>query len=153
MGVEFSSENQPKERKPRGRSKQTLILEAIKERALLDTNKDSSKDDVEKAVFGFLAESAFNPTPETAVVSNTALNHIMKKGWSDMKPVMPPVEFDLKETDPSKQANEILIAVSDGVMPADVATSLINSLASILKIREVTELEDRIKSIEGSLDE
>lgn len=139
---------------PRGRNKKTLILEAIRDRALLNVSSEASNDDVEKAVFGFLAESAFNPTEDTAAVSNTCLNQLMKKGWSDLKPTMPMAEFELEQggTELDK-ANQILKAVADGIIAPDVANMLINSIASMLKISEVTELEDRIKQLEALQDD
>lgn len=146
----FSEGNQPARR--RGRGKQALILEAIKEKALLGLSKDSSNDDAEKAVFSFLAESAFNPTADTAVVSNTSLNHIMKKGWPDIKPVMPSVEFTLNSKDPHGQAMEIIKAVSDGTLAPDVANTLITSLSSMLKIEEMTELKDKVDELQKAME-
>ena len=132
----------------RGKSKRSLILDALRENALLELDTDASREDAEKAVFAFIANAAFNPTKDTAVVANTCLNHIMSKGWANLKPVMPSVEFTLNETDPSKQAAEILKAVASGEISPDVAHMLITSISSILKIKEVTELEDRIKALE-----
>jgi ethanolamine utilization cobalamin adenosyltransferase len=143
-----------KEMKPRGRSKRTLILEAIKEKALLEMDSDSSNEDAEKAVFGFMAEAAFNPTQDTAAVSNTCLSQLMKKGWSDLKPVMPCEEFTLNKGDSlHNQAADLLIAVSEGKIAPDVASTLITSISSMLKIKEVTDLEDRIKALEAMQDE
>lgn len=145
----FSSTNQPK---GRGKSKQTLIIEAIKEKALLGLDENSSKEDAEKAVFGFLAESAFQPTPDTAVISSTCLSTLMKKGWPDMKPVMPTVEFELTGVNPTEKANEVLKAIADGVIPADIAKILVDVIKSSIEIEKITELMDRIANIEKMLE-
>ena len=141
-----------KEMPSRGKGSKTLILESIKERALLELGEGSTKQDAEKAVFGFLAEAAFNPTPDTAVVSNTSLSMLMKKGWPDVKATMPLCEFDFDpKGTPVDKATDILNAVSNGELPADMGLSLISAMASVLKIEEVTELKDRLDKIEEAL--
>ena len=136
---------------PRGKAQQTLILDAIKDKALLGVSKDASKDDIRKAVFGYLAEAAFNPTEENAMVSNTALSTIMKKGWPDLKAIDPVVEFELDTNlTPDKQASQIMKAIADGVLSPSVGVSLITAMAAVLKIAEVTELEERIKALESN---
>lgn len=141
-----------KEMPSRGKGSKTLILESIKERALLELGEGSTKQDAEKAVFGFLAEAAFNPTPDTAVVSNTSLSMLMKKGWPDVKATMPLCEFDFDpKGTPVDKATDILSAVSNGELPADMGLSLISAMASVLKIEEVTELKDRLDKIEEAI--
>lgn len=136
---------------PRGKSKKTLILDAIKERALLGISANSTKDDVEKAVFGFMAEAAFNPTQDTAAVSNTCLNQLMKKGWSDLKAVDPSIEFQLSADTVTGKAYEILDAISQGDIPPSTGVSLINALSSVMKIEEIGDLKDRLEAIEKAL--
>lgn len=134
---------------PRGKAQQTLILEAIKGKALLDLPEDASRDDIRKAVFGYLAEAAFNPTEETAMISNTALNTIMKKGWPDLKAIDPVVEFELDTSlSPDKQASQIMKAIADGVLSPSIGVSLITAMAAVLKIVEITDLEARIELLE-----
>lgn len=138
----------------RGKGKRNLILEAIKERALLGLSDTSTKEDAERAVFGFLAEAAFNPSEDNALVSNTCLNQLMKKGWPDVKPIMPMVEFDLGDSvSHIDKASKILEAVSKGDISPDVANMLISSISSMIKIAEVTDIEERIKRLEGLDDE
>lgn len=136
---------------PRGKSKKTLILDAIKERALLNLTQDASKDDVEKAVFGFMAEAAFNPTADTAAVSNTCLNQLMKKGWADLKAVDPVIEFELKSDTVTGKAYEILDAIANSEIPPSTGVNLINALASVMKIEEIGDIKDRLEAIEKAL--
>lgn len=143
-----------KELKPRGKGKQTIILEAVREAALLGLTGESSKQDAEKAVFRFMAEAAFKPIADTAAMSSFCLGQLMKKGWPDVKSVMPCVEFEFTENAaPSVQASQVMKAASDGLIPPDIANMFISSIASMLKISEVTELEERIKSLEVKLDD
>ena len=141
-----------KEMPSRGKGAKTLILDAMRERAVLELTEDSTKEDAEKAYFGFLAEAAFNPTPDTAVVSNTCLATLSKKGWPDMKATLPLCEFNFNpEGTPTQKATDILNAVSNGEIPADIGLSLISAMASVLKIEEVTEIKERLDKIEEAL--
>lgn len=138
--------------KPRGKSKRSLILDSIIEKGLLEVNTGASREEAEKAVFGFMAESAFNPSPDTAVVSNACLNHLMNKGWASVKPSAECIEYEFNENSkPHEQAAQILKGVSDGVIPPDIGSNMISSIASMLKITEVTELQDRIDALEAAL--
>lgn len=149
-GTTFGKDSQPSNR--RGKGKQTLILEAIKEASVLGLKGESSKDDTEKAVFRFMAEAAFNPTADTAPMSSFCLGQLMKKGWPDVKSVMPCVEFDFDENaEPAVQASQVMKAASDGLIPPDIANTFVSSIASMLKIEEVTELQKRLEAIEESL--
>ena len=137
----------------RGKAKKTLILDAIKERALLEMDSSASNEEVEKAVFGFMAEAAFNPTEDTGVIANNCLTHLMNKGWASIKPSSECVEYEFDENaKPHEQAAQIMRAISDGVIPPDIGSTLVNSIASMLKIAEVTELEDRIAALEDNND-
>ena len=137
------------DRPTRGKAQKTLILEAIRESALLNCGPDTSKEDAEREVFKFLAESAFNPTEETANVSNTALQTLMKKGWPDVKAVAPCVKFDFDaDADKSAQAIQIMNAVSNSEISPDTGVNLINALSSIIKIKEADEFENRLKALE-----
>lgn len=138
--------------KPRGRGKQTLILEAIREAALLGLKGESSREEAEKAVFRFMAEAAFQPTQDTTQMSSFCLGQLMKKGWPDVKSVMPCVEFEFDENaEPNVQASQVMKAASDGLIPPDIANTFVSSIAAMLKIEEVTELQKRLEAIEESL--
>lgn len=144
--------NTRKEMKPRGKSKRSLILDSIIEKGLLEVKQGASRVDAEKAVFGFMADAAFNPTPDTTVVSNACLNHLMNKGWASVKPSAECIEYEFDENSkPHEQASQILKGVSEGVIPPDIGSNMIASIASMLKITEVTELQDRIDALEAAL--
>lgn len=146
----FTTDNQPDpSKKKRGKAQKTLILEAIRDAALLNCDPETSKEDAERKVFEFLAQSAFNPTEETANVSNTALQTLMKKGWPDVKAVAPCVKFDFDaDADKSIQAIQIMNAVSNSEISPDTGVNLINALSSIIKIKEADEFENRLKALE-----
>ena len=143
----------PEKRKdmaPRGKGKQTVILEAIKEEALLGLSEDSTKEESEKALFGFMARTAFNPTEETAAVSNMCLNLLMKKGWPDVKSTMPLVDFEFNPDDkPHEQASQVMKAAADGLIAPDVTSLFVSSIASMMKIQEISDIDERLKTLEG----
>lgn len=141
-----------KEMKPRGKSKKTLILEVIREKSLLELDSKATKEQAEKAVFGFMAEAAFTPTADTAMMANFCLGHLMKKGWPDLKAVMPTVEFDFDENGTAAQkAAQILKAASEGIIPPDVANTFIAAISNTLKIDEMSDLRSDVEEIKAIL--
>lgn len=145
----FSEGMQPDKR--RGKSKRTLILEAIKSESLLTVSPDSSNEDCEKAFFGHILKRAVNPEDQNSAM---LLKTVLDKGWSSVKSSMEPVKFKLdKSKTLDEQANQILIAISDGDLPPDVGVMMINAITNMLKIKEVTDLEERIKALEADEDE
>lgn len=149
--TQFTPDNQPVKR--RGKSPKTLILEAIREKALLECDSDTEKDDVERRVFGFMAEAAFRPTEENSMVSNTCLSTLMKKGWPDMKAESARAEFELKAEDPYGQGVEILKAVSEGKLTVEQGASLITAVGSLLKVKETQEFDERLAALEKATSE
>ena len=111
---------------------------------------DSSKDDCEKAFFGHILARAVNPDDQNGAM---LLKALLDKGWASVKSTMEPVKFNLDKSKPlSDQANEILFAISEGDIPPDVGVLMVNAITNALKIKEITELEDRIKALEENQD-
>lgn len=139
----FTSDNQPK---GRGKSAKTKLWDAIREEALLDC---SEKDDNVKVEARFLAHVVKRAVDSEDNASGTLLKTLMDKHYASVKATMPTVnfEFDPNETH-ANQAAQIMSAVASGDVPPDVASMFVGSIASMLKISEVTDLEDRIKALE-----
>lgn len=138
-----------KDMKPRGRGKRALILEAIKEASLMEATPESSNDDVEKLFFKHIAIQASNPGSDHF---GMCLKILADKGWSSVKPSMDHVEFEFDESaSPSAQAAQVMKAASKGDIAPDVAKMFIDSISSMLKIAEVTELQDRINALEAAM--
>ncbi len=141
-----------KEMAPRGKGTKTLILDAIREKSLLGLNEDATRQEAEQAFFGFVAEAAFNPTEDTAALSTVCLSTLAKKGWPDVKSTLPLVEFELTENGtPLQQSNEIVTAISKGLLPADIGLALISAMSSMLKIEEVTTIKEEMEEIKRKL--
>lgn len=134
---------------PRGRGKRFLVLEAIREANLLNLTKDSSYEETEKAFFGHMAQRAMTPDDPA---SGMLMKELRSIGWASLKPTHELVNFDLdSKLLPHEQANQVMQAAADGQIPPDVANTFITSMAAMLKIEEVTELQKRLEAIEAKL--
>jgi hypothetical protein len=138
-----------KKMKPRGRSKRTIILEAIKEESLLGLSSEASSEEVEKSFFAHIANRAFDIEDQN---SGMCLRLLADKGWSSVKPTMEHVEFDFDENaSPAIQASQVMKAASEGRIAPDIANMFVSSIASMLKIEEVTEIRKELDSIKEML--
>jgi outer membrane protein OmpA-like peptidoglycan-associated protein len=68
------------------------------------------------------------------------------------KPVFQPVTFDLDDSDLSAAARSILRAVAGGTLPADQGKTLLDGLASVAKVIEVTELREMVERLEKQIE-
>ena len=67
------------------------------------------------------------------------------------KQVAPLFEFPFDEKGSHhKQSLQIAKAIANGKLPSDVGNNIITAISSMLKIKEVTDFEDRIKAIENA---
>ena len=148
----FDENKQPEERKPRGKGKKSLMLDAIRDvckdekeffkqvvviglGGWTQPEKEGEDDDVVDPVFQ-------NPNP---MLINMVLNRIEPP----LKAIAPMVEFDFDVTlSPHEKADQILVAISDGKLAPDIGQMIINSIQSMLKIQEVTDIDERLKAIE-----
>ena len=135
--TKFSKDYQPKERKARGKAERTKLLEAFKR-----------EGKTEEGFYQEMVKMAFDGE------DNFARAEVFKRLYPIAKPTLPPCEFNFNPNGtPADKANDILSAISNGELPADVGLALITSMASVMKIEEVTELEERIKALEDATDE
>ena len=138
-----------KELPARGRSKKTLIIEAIKEKALLTVDKDAKASDVEKAWFAELIKKAMNPDDGD---SGLCLRLVTERGWAALKPSSENVEFEFDpNADPHIQAAQVMHAIAEGNIPPDLGLAFVGGIKSMLDIEEVTELKERLEAIEKEL--
>ncbi|CAM0106080.1 hypothetical protein VPH234P9_0060, partial [Vibrio phage 234P9] len=142
--TKFGKDSQPVKR--RGKSQKTIILDAIRENAMLDVAADATNEDVERAFIAHTAERAFNPKDKA---SSMLLGILWNKGWKSIKPTSECVQFEFDEgATPTQQAAQILKAASEGVIPPDIAKIFIEAISTTLRIKEVTELEARLAALE-----
>ena len=134
---------------PRGRSKRTLILEAILESSAIGLPKNATKEQAEKAWFSELLKRALTPDDGD---SGLCLRLLTERGWSSLKPSSDCVQFDFDEDgDFHKQAAQVMKAISLGEVPPDLGLAFVSGIKSMLDIEEVTELKGRLEAIEKEL--
>ena len=134
MGKEtrFSGDNQPNRR--RGKSERTKILESMKR-----------VGKTEEGFYDLLVERAHN------VEDQFSYAELLKRLSPIQKSVMPIYQFELNtKLDHHQQAQQVISAISSGEIPADVGSMLIGSITNMLKIKEVTDFENRLKALEES---
>lgn len=131
---QFSKENQPRNR--RGKSERTKLLEAFER-----------KNKTPEQFYDNMVELAFDSE------DNFARSEVFKRMYPVAKATMPESEWEYPVTGtPLQKADAIYKAISDGDLAPDVGLALISALTNLIKIQEVTDLEDRIKQLEALQD-
>ena len=151
MGVEFTSDNQPEERKPRGQGKKTLMLNAIRE--VCKDEQEFLKQVVSIGLGGVTKISGPDEDEEFEYKQPNPmlLNMVLGRIEPPLKSVTPTFEFDFDpEADLHKQAKQVLDAMAKGKIPSDVGQLFITSISSMLNIQEKTDFEERLKAIEDA---
>ena len=131
----FDKESQPKERKPRGKSERTKILEAMKR-----------KSKTEDEFYDELITRAFNPD------DNFTFKEVLARMSPIPKAVSPVYKFDLpKDAKPHEKADYVLTAIADGDLPSDIGNICIQAIKAMIDIEEYTDLKERIIKLEAVL--
>lgn len=145
---EFGKDNQPKNRKPRGRDKRTLILEALERQGVTE---DGFYDRLVIEALGLCGEDADDS--EARKVNQVAFTELWKRFHPVPKPVAPTVEFDYpKDGTLLEKAQSIELGIAEGIIPPDIGMGLIQTLSNVAKVEEVTEIKDRLERLEELLE-
>jgi hypothetical protein len=132
---EFNSNNQPVNRKVRGKSERSKIIESMKR---------LSKS--ENSFYDMLVTRAYDPN------DTFGASEILKRISPIKRQTMPMIEFDFDdEAHAHIQAAQVMKATSQGLIAPDVANMFISSISSMMKIQEATDMNRRIEEIELSL--
>ena len=130
----FSADRQPARR--RGKEQRTKILEAIKEETKLN----------EKGFYKAVAKKAL--TEGDTLMMKELLTRVAPAA----KPVAPSVQFDFPEDGtPVAQVDAVLRAVAAGKVSPDVGQQLVAMIRGKLDVLEISELADRLASVEKAL--
>jgi hypothetical protein len=122
--------------KGRGKSERTKILDAMKR-----------EGKTENGFYDLLIEKAFSAE------DNFTFNELLKRLSPLPKAVAPMIEFKFPDKAvPHKQAIAVMKAISDGKIPPDMGTLFIASIQSMLKIQEVTDIDERLKKMEEQIE-
>ena len=135
----------------RGRSKKTIIMEALRKEAMSCVPNNASNDDAEDAWFAHLVKKAFDPEDKD---SGLCLRLVTERGWAALKPSSDCVSFEFdKDATPTTQAAQVMDAVSEGHIPPDLGLAFVSGIKSMIDIEASTELKARIEQIEKMLGE
>jgi len=130
----FGKKNQPTKR--RGKSERTKILEAMKR-----------VGKTENGFYDELVNRAHNPE------DNFSYKELLIRLSPIPKAVAPSITFDFDENAPMhEQSSQVLKAISKGDIPPDIGQGIISSIASMIKIKEVTDIDERLKEMEKHLE-
>ena len=154
MGVEFSSENQPEERKPRGKGKKSLMLEAI--RSVCENEQEFLRRVVTVGLGGAEVtgkdddgEDIVEYRPPNPMLINMVLSRIEPP----LKAISSMVNFEFDDkAKPHEQAAQVLKAVADGSIAPDIGHMFVTSISSMLKIQEITDIDERLKKMESEIE-
>lgn len=121
----------------RGKSERTKILDAMKRAG-----------ETEDGFYDLLMTRAFNTD------DNFTFKELLNRMSPIPKAVAPLYEFKFDEkADQHVQAKQVLKAMSDGKIPSDIGAMFINGIQSMIKIQEVTDIDERLKLMEDRVDE
>lgn len=130
----FSKDKQPP--KGRGKSERTKILEAMK-------RANSTEDEFYDSLL----------IRATNVEDNFGFKELLNRLSPIPKSVAPLYEFEFDENaDSHVKASQILKAMADGKIPSDIGAMFINGIQSMLKIKEVTEIDEKLERMEAKIE-
>lgn len=151
----FSKKNQPKKRATRGKAKKSLMLDAIK--SVCKNEKEFLKQVVAIGIGGVTkvgTDEDGKDITEYKAPNTILLNMVINRIEPPLKATSPMIQFKFnKKASPHEQAIQILEAVSKGLIAPDVGQVFINSIQAMLKIQEVTDIDERLKAMEKKVDE
>lgn len=160
----FSKDKQPGERKPRGKAKRTLYIEALMEELDFDPGKECSSEDSEKEYYKFCIKVGMGrhqymeeSQEGRDVVFGKPDAQLLKDGMARLFPLskstFPTYEFEFPEGGTIlEKADAIMKAFADGVIPIDAANQAFGILTDRALIEEKHELADRVAKIEQLLE-
>ena len=75
---------------------------------------------------------------------------ILERLLPAIRPAHAPVQFDFDENAPlAEQARQILAAVASGQLPPDQGRALVDAIGALVKVVQLDEVLERLKTIEG----
>lgn len=139
----FSKDKQPSKRTPRSKGKKTLMLDAIRAQV-----KGGELEFLKKVV-----EYAMGDPSKEIAPNAQLLTLVLQRVEPPFKATMPMVDFEFDSSlKPHQQAAQVLNAASNGELPPDIANIFIASIQSMLKIQEVTDIDERLKKMEEQIE-
>ncbi len=145
----FGPDYQPENR--RHKSFKTLLLQTLKEQALVECGEDATRDEMELAFIGSIARRAYDLKDPS---SGMLLKEMLVRAYPALKPTMPLIEFEFDRSGSvGEQVAQILQAASSNQVPPDVANIFVQTLKAAIDIEAATDLKARIEHLESVLND
>lgn len=150
----FSSENQPANRRPRGKDKRNLLLESLMAVVNVDETgefKEVVKDrEAAERLFNMeLVKRALNVRD---AASAQLMKEVLERLYPTSKATLPAIEFPFRDNgSASEKIEDVQAAVANGTLPVDMGNTMVNMIVAGIKVFEVTELAERLARIEEML--
>lgn len=130
----FTKDNQPKNRKTRGKCKRTMIIDGLK-----------AAGETEEGFWKLLIEQALGGDQQMMTL-------VAKKLFPDTKATYDKYNISIKKgANRLDRAEAILQTALTGDIPIDVAERFLTSLADVAKVEEVDSILERLAVIEEAL--
>lgn len=150
----FSSENQPANRRPRGKDKRNLLLESLM--AVVNVDEDGEfkgvvkdRDAAERLFNMELVKRALNVRD---AASAQLMKEVLERLYPTSKATLPAIEFPFRDNgSASEKIEDVQAAVANGTLPVDMGNTMVNMIVAGIKVFEVTELAERLARIEEML--
>jgi len=76
------------------------------------------------------------------------LKNRQRKNWRDIKAQSPPVSVPIQAADEAGRAEAVFLAMARGEISPDAANGILQALGTLLKAKELTEIERRMTALE-----
>ena len=121
----------------RGKSERTKILEAMERQGR-----------TEEDFYELMTNKAFDPK------DSFGFGELIKRFSPTTKQVAPLVNFEFdKDAPPHVQATQVMNAASSGKIAPDIARMFVDSIAAVIKIQEITDIDERLKAMENKIEQ
>lgn len=137
----------------RGKSNKTRILEGIRAAAVMGVEDIDTEGKRDSEVRELVELKYWEHVARQSVVDEKngtmLLKAMMDKGWSSMKALSPPVEFDYPENGTlTEKSAAIEKAIASGEISPDTGVNLLAALSHVAKIEEVTEIRGELDQLQ-----
>lgn len=125
---------------PRGKGKRASMLDAIREEC-----KGGEAEYLRKVVKASIGNGKdIKPCAQL-------MQYVMQRIEPITKNVMPVVNFKYNaKGDPVQQIDSILAEIASGEMPADIGNVIVSMIQTRMKIKEISEFEERLNQLESN---
>lgn len=138
-GKRFSADNQPSNR--RGKDRFKLLVEALERRG------DSLETFYDKVV-----EMAMTDRADGAAMQSAMIRELLVRCHPIPKQTAPMITFEYPSAGtPVEKIDSIIMGVSNGEIPADIAKQIVDIIKAGIDAQETTEILERLNKLEAML--